>query len=233
VLPKLLNWASSSLEASTNQGTLPHAIIALNFSNTRIQSKLWAVRDATNDLLEANDHLINPVYSSSQVTKLVEKWRKRNRPIKSLRELLRCYYASFQVVRLPEAKDLPRLSRQVSQLHGVIVETCKISYLNKQKVGLLSSAEDLSFYIQQAFTHFSKNLNDPFDFKGYSLIRNPIPQNLGGHILRVALMIQRQYSSRSGDWIFERLSFMVASCFLYDCTTYRKGMTYPDDTSIY
>ncbi|KAH7084592.1 hypothetical protein FB567DRAFT_445911, partial [Paraphoma chrysanthemicola] len=223
VLPKLLEWASSSLEASTNQGTLPHAIIALNFTNTRVQPHLWNVRNATNDLLEANNHLINSAFSSSQVTRLVEKWRRRNRPIRSLRELLRCYYASFQVVRLPEAKDLPRLSRQVSQLHNTIVETCKISFLNKQKVGLLSSSEDLSFYIQQAFTHFSRNLNHPFDFKGYSLIRNPIPQNLGGHILRVALMIQRQYPTRSGAWIFERLSFMVASCFLYDCTTYRKG----------
>ncbi|CAN9422509.1 unnamed protein product [Alternaria alternata] len=223
VLPKLLDWASSSLEASTNQGTLPHAIIALNFSNTRIPSNLWTSRDATNNLLENNDHLINPAYSSAQVTKLVEKWRKRNRPIRSLRDLLHCYYASFQVVRLPEAKDMPRLSKQVSQLHDTIVETCKASYLNKQKVGLLSSAEDLSFYIQKAFTHFSKDLNHPFDFKSYSLIRNPIPQNLGGHILRVAIVMQRQYPNRTGEWIFENLSFMVASCFLYDCATYRKG----------
>ncbi|CAN9415920.1 unnamed protein product [Alternaria alternata] len=223
VLPKLLDWASSSLEASTNQGTLPHAIIALNFSNTRISSNLWMGRDATNNLLENNDHLINPAYSSAQVTKLVERWRKRDRPIRSLRDLLHCYYASFQVVRLPEAKDMPRLSKQVSQLHDTIVETCKASYLNKQKVGLLSSAEDLSFYIQKAFTHFSKDLNHPFDFKSYSLIRNPIPQNLGGHILRVAVIMQGQYPNRTGEWIFENLSFMVASCFLYDCATYRKG----------
>ncbi|OWY57034.1 zinc ion binding protein [Alternaria alternata] len=91
------------------------------------------------------------------------------------------------------------------------------------QVGLLSSAEDLSFYIQKAFTHFSKDLNHPFDFKSYSLIRNPIPQNLGGHILRVAIVMQRQYPNRAGEWIFENLSFMVASCFLYDCATYRKG----------
>ncbi|KAH8624551.1 hypothetical protein IG631_21290 [Alternaria alternata] len=169
------------------------------------------------------DHLINPSYSSAQVTMLIEKWRKRNRPIRSLRDLLHCYYASFQVVRLPEAKDLPRLSKQVSQLHDTIVETCKTSCLNKQKVGFLSSAEDLSFLIQKAFTHFSKDLNRPFDFKSYSLIRNPIPQNLGGHILRVAIVMQRQYPDRPGEWIFEKLSFMVASCFLYDCATYRKG----------
>lgn len=229
----MLSWASSSLEASTNQGTLPHAIIALNFSSTRIKPHLWTVREATNALLESNDHLINSSCSSSQVMKLVEKWRRRNRSIRSLRDLLHCYYASFQVVRLPEAKDLPRLSKQVSQLHSTIVDTCKTSYLQKQKVGLLSSAEDLGFYIQQAFTHFSGNLNQPFDFKKYSLIRNPIPQNLGGHILRVAIMIQRQSPGKSGSRIFEDLSFIVASCFLYDCTTYRKGMTNLSDASTY
>jgi patatin-like phospholipase/acyl hydrolase len=180
-------------------------------------------RDATNNLLENNDHLINPTYSSAQVTKLVEKWRKRNRPIRSLRDLLHCYYASFQVVRLPEAKDMPRLSKKVSQLHDTIVETCKASYLNKQKVGFLSSAEDLSFYIQKAFTHFSKGLNHPFDFKSHSLIRNPIPQNLGDHILGVAIVMQRQYPNRTGEWIFENLSFLVASCFSYDCMTSGKG----------
>jgi hypothetical protein len=180
-------------------------------------------RDATDNLLENMDHLINPSYASAQVTRLVEKWRKRNRPIRSLRDLLHCYYASFQVVRLPEAKDLPRLSKQVSQLHDTIVETCKTSYLNKQKVGLLSSADDLSFYIQNAFTHFSKDLDQPFDFKSYSLIRNPIPQNLGDHILRIAITIQRRHPNWPGEWIFEKLSCMVATCFLYDCITYRKG----------
>ncbi|KAF2735206.1 hypothetical protein EJ04DRAFT_576300 [Polyplosphaeria fusca] len=223
VLPKLFEWASASLEASTNQGTLPHAIIALNFTDTRINPDLWNVRDATRALLEANEHLLNPVHGTSNIMKLADKWRRKKRRIRNIEDLLCCYYASFQVVRLPEAKDLPRLSKQVSCLHTTILETCNNAYLNKKNARLLSSGEDLGFYIQQAFTHFSRNLNQPFDFKDYSLRRNPIPQNLGGHILRVALVIQEQFPDEAGAWIFDKLSFMVASCFLYDCVTYRKG----------
>ncbi|KAF2475025.1 uncharacterized protein BDR25DRAFT_280671 [Lindgomyces ingoldianus] len=223
VLTKLFEWAFASLEASTNQGTLPHAVIAINFTDVRVDSGSWNVQYATNALLHANKHVLESVTGVPKLQKLADKWRRKNKRIHSILDLIHCYYASFQVVRIPDDKNLFLLSKQVSQLHTTIADRCEKAYLSKKRARLLSSAEDFSFYIQQAFNHFSRKLDRPFDFKVYSLRRNPIPQNLGDYILRVAIAIQESSPHETGQWIFEKLSFMVASCFLYDCTTFRKG----------
>ncbi|KAF2792920.1 FabD/lysophospholipase-like protein [Melanomma pulvis-pyrius CBS 109.77] len=223
VLPKLFDWASGSLEASTNQGTLPHAVIALNFTDIHVNSNLWKVPNATQALLTANKHVLEPIIGVPKFQKLADKWRRKGKRIHTILDLIHCYYSSFQVVRLPDEKDLLLLSKQVSQLHTTISERCDVAYLSKKRARLLSSAEDFGFYIQQAFSHFSRNLHHPFDFKEYSFRRNPIPQNLGDHILRMAISIQSRHPQETGEWIFEKLGFMVASCFLYDCINYRKG----------
>ena len=225
VLHKLFDWASESLKASTNQGTLPHAIIAINFTDIQVAKELWDPLNATQHLLNMNKQVLGPLnYGGvSKFLRLKEKWTRKGRVIHSIRDLIHCYYASFSVVRLPDEKDLLLLSKQVSQLHTTIADRCEKSYLEKKRARLLSSSEDFNFYIQQAFTHFSRHLHQPFDFKEYSLRRNPISQNLGDHILRMAIALQQKFPERSGHWIFDKLSFHVASCFLYDCITYRKG----------
>lgn len=221
MLSKLFDWASGSFKASTNQGTLPHAVIALNFSH--VDSNLWDPLIATQKLLDENRHVLDPIEGVPKLQKLADKWRRKNKRIHTIRDLIHCYYASFTVVRLPNEKDLLLLSKQVSQLHTTIVERCQLAYFEKKRARLLFSSEEFGFYIQQAFTHFSRNLHQPFDFKEYSLRRNPIPQNLGDHILRMAISLQKKFSQASGHWIFDKLSFMVTSSFLYDCVTYRKG----------
>ena len=37
----LIDWASSSLEKSLNQPTLPHAVIALNAMDTKVDANEW------------------------------------------------------------------------------------------------------------------------------------------------------------------------------------------------
>jgi len=223
VLPKLLEWAFALLEASTNQGTLPHAVVVLNCSKPGIKGELWAVREAKEDLLKANSHVLESVNGHPEIIKCADKWRRKGKTIRNILDLIHCYYATFNVVRLPDEKNLMLLSTQVTRLRMLVSALCDLSYISKREARLLASAEDFGFYIQQAFSHYSRKLDDPFDFKACSFRRNPIPRNLGDHILRMAITIQDQFPGRPGPWIFEKLSFMVASCFLYDCVSYRQG----------
>ena len=58
-LKLLLEWASTSVELSINAPTLPHAIIVLNDSKTRIDEEEWDSSIATRNLM---DHVANAIY---------------------------------------------------------------------------------------------------------------------------------------------------------------------------
>ncbi|KAJ4295420.1 hypothetical protein N0V90_007432 [Kalmusia sp. IMI 367209] len=211
VLPKLLTWAFALLEASTNQGTLPHAVIVLNCNKPGIRDELWELKSATIDLLQANSHVLQSATGHLDIMKYAEKWRRKGKQIRNVLDLIQCY------------SGLNLKLKEVTRLRLLISRLCEDSYFSKKNARLLASADDFGFYIQQAFSHYSRKLDEPFDFKECSLRRNPIPQNLGDHILRMAIAIQYQFPAKSGPWIFQKLSFMVASCFLYDCVSFRKG----------
>ena len=128
-----------------------------------------------------------------------------------------CYYSSFRVVRIPEGGRYGRMRDQIDKLHRTITDRCHQSFMDKQRARMLSNADQLNTYIQCAFDHFARRLERPFDFVEVSLKNHPIPRDLGGHILQLAIAIQRQCGVENGAWIFERLSTMVASCVLLDC----------------
>lgn len=220
-MPKLLEWAFALLETSTNRGTLPHAIIILNRSDSDIKDELWTLRAAKEDLLAANSHVLESI--DDRLVNCANKWRRRGKQIDNILDLIHCYYASFNVVRFPDKNNIFLLAQQVTRLRLLISKLCEISYLNKKEARFLASADDFGFYIQQAFTHFSCELDYPFDFKEAALKRSAMPQNIGDHTLRLAIFIQAQFPDKTGLWIFERLGFMVAACFLYECVSYRQG----------
>jgi hypothetical protein len=59
VLEKLLKWASSSIEKSVNQPTLPYLIIALNSSEVIPSESQWDVTETTKVFMADNALAIN------------------------------------------------------------------------------------------------------------------------------------------------------------------------------
>jgi hypothetical protein len=80
---------------------------------------------------------------------------------------------------------------------------------------MLSNSENLNIYLQSAFDHFSQDLDMPFNFMDVSFMINPIPQDLAGNILKLAVAMKARYDNPRK--IFEELSLMVASCIILDC----------------
>lgn len=211
---RLIGWAASALEKSSNQPVLPHLIIALNASENSVPPDQWDVEYATRWLLsDDQQHILrNP-----KLQTYAKYWQNRDKSITSVEDLLLSYYYSVRVVRIP-TKGRPKLiSDQTSKLYNEITTACEQSRLQKRSLRMLLEADRLQPYLQYAFDHFSTTLDAPFDFVKVSFLHNPIPNNFGGNILKLAINMMDVWENRlDGEALFTELSALVASCIMLD-----------------
>jgi GTPase SAR1 family protein len=216
VLERLVDWAAAALEKSSNQPVLPHAIIAFNASENNIPEELWDVDHATEALLES---LSRTVYQNATFKKYAQFWRERDRQIESVQELVLSYYSSLRVIRIPTLGRPMLIRTQVEKLSDMIRWASKEARELKLESRMLLDADELQPYLQYAFDHFANNLHTPFDFVQASLTNSPIPHNLGGNILKLALQIMERWEDvANASTIFEELSYLVASSILLEAT---------------
>lgn len=208
----LIKWARTSIEKSLNQPTLPHAIIALNATDTKIDSRFWDTEYATSSLMS---DVAGAVDRDPYYQELKNFWVARGKTINNTKDLLECYYSSITVVRIPADGRYMMIDEQVQALHDTLSKRCKDSFHAKRRSRMLSNSDDLNVYLQKAFDHFTSDLDAPFNFMEVSFTMNSIPLDFGGHVLKLAVAMKAQLSS--AEEIFEKLSFMVASCILLDC----------------
>ncbi|KAF2012508.1 hypothetical protein BU24DRAFT_442957 [Aaosphaeria arxii CBS 175.79] len=213
VLSMLINWASTSLEKSVNQPALPHAIIALNATDTKVDPQEWNSEHATHSLMST---ISGAIHRDSKFRQLAEEWRARGKKIKTMKHLLECFYSSITVVRVPGEGRYMMIDDQISKLREIINKTCAESFNAKRKSRMLSNSETLNVYLQCAYDHFASDLHKPFDFMDVSFKINPIPLDFGGNILKLAVALKSRYVDNPRR-IFEELSYMVSSCILLDC----------------
>ncbi|RSL81830.1 hypothetical protein CEP52_017116 [Fusarium oligoseptatum] len=176
----------ASIDKSVNQPTLPHAVIVLN-ATEYVDDKEWDINTATRLLM---DDIRSAIRQVPQVEEYARFWRENGRTISSTHDLLKCYYASVSVVRVPSRGHYMLMGEQVQKLFELIQRKCEESLLNKKRLRMLATAETLQIYLQAAFDHFAQNLTVPFDFIKGALKHNPVPRDLGGNILKLALFMQ-------------------------------------------
>lgn len=220
-LERLLKWGQASLETSINQATLPHAIIAVNAADINVANREWDNRHATTQLLRSVPTDVSRV---PYFRELADIWRSKGRIIDTVSDLFSCYYSSFTIVRIPIAGRSGLLLAQMNELRDQITRCCTESYKAKRKARMLSDSDELGIFMQAAFDHFASDPERPFNFIEVSLSINPIPKNIGGNILHLAIAIQKRDQKADSKRIFNKLSKLVASCVFLDCVRYRKGL---------
>jgi len=214
VLERLVKWAAAALEMSSNQPVLPHAIIALNACENNIDAKLWDVRTATEAVFESLSKTVN---QNATFKQFAQFWRERGREIDTVEQLMRSYYSTIQVIRIPSQGRPKIIQQQVEKLYNGIMLDCISARQAKAHVRMLLDAEELQSYLQCAFDHFASTLNSPFDFVQASFSNSPIPLDFGGNILKLAINVMEVWQNRvDARTIFEELSYMVASCIMFD-----------------
>ena len=129
------------------------------------------------------------------------------------------YYSSLRVIRIPTIGRPMLIRAQVEKLSDMIRWASKEARELKLESRMLLDADELQPYLQYAFDHFANNLHTPFDFVQASLTNSPIPHNLGGNILKLALQIMERWEDiANASTIFEELSYLVASSILLEAT---------------
>lgn len=202
------------MEKSVNQPTLPHAIIALNSTDMSVDKNEWDCNVATEKLLST---VSGAFLRDAQYKEYADLWTNKGKVIRSMKDLLECYYASVRVVRIPKKGRYMLMDSQVTKLHEEILTSCNLSYASKRQARMLSNSDELNVYLQSAFDHFSQNLDAPFNFIEVAWKNNPIPNDFGGNILKLAVAIQKASRFHSYIKIFQELSTMVATCIVLDC----------------
>ncbi|KAK0902288.1 hypothetical protein LTR91_025072 [Friedmanniomyces endolithicus] len=226
VLTKLLDWGVAALETSINQPSLPHCVVVQNGSDPGIDSREWEIDYATQNLLMTVKGALDFVEGVPRFRELANKWRGLGKHIYTVEDLILRYYSSFRVVRVPAGPSYMIINEQIGRLQRAIRNGCEASFCSKRQARMLTNADELYTYLQCGFDHFTAHLDLPFNFMHVSLLRNPIPNDFGGHILQLCVTICRRrgnYAPRRLAWIFEKLSVVLASCVLLDCARFRKG----------
>ncbi|KAK3707125.1 hypothetical protein LTR37_012294 [Vermiconidia calcicola] len=226
VLAKLLEWGVSALEKSINQPALPHCIVAVNGTDPAVDEKEWDINYATQSLLSTVKGALDYVEGVPRFRELAEHWRALGKHIYTVEDLILRYYSSFKVIRIPSRPRYTTINEQIGKLHTAIKQNCDESFRSKRRARMLTNADELNTYLQSGFDHFTTHLHIPFNFMQVSLLRNPIPNDFGGHILQLCTTISSQQPNHQPgrvSWMFEKMSVMLASCVLLDCARFRKG----------
>ena len=204
----------TSLESSINQPALPYAIIVLNATDPAIDEDEWDIATATKRLM---DHVAYAVHDNPFFVSYAQHWRRKGKSVNSMLDLIRCYYADISVVRIPAKGRYMLANAQINKLHHEIVIHCDASFSAKDDAHMLSSVDELNTYLQAGFDHFTTKEDQPFNFVDVAFRNNPIPRDFGDHVLFMAAKIRKVVRIRDGPELFERLSYMVASCIFTDC----------------
>jgi hypothetical protein len=215
VVVKLVDWAHQAIEKSCNQSVLPHAVIVLNKAGTSNSGKndRWDPDCVTDTQLEA---IKKALEKKKELKEKVAFWIKRNVNIKTIKNLLECYYASVKVIRIPKLHDPELLEHQVSKLYDTISAKCNESQERRRQCRMRLDAVKLHLYLRNAFDHFATYADKPFDFVKASFDINPISPSFGlrDGILRLAITVQPLIEDHSGLLVWQRISRVIASCFM-------------------
>lgn len=214
VFERLMKWAAAALETSSNQAILPHAIIVLNASENDLDPSLWDARTNTVSIL---DSLAQTINRNETFKKYAQWWRERGKTIDNLEQLVLCYYSSIVVLRMPSNGRPKLMQEQVEKLYDGMVSASMAARHRRNELRMLFDAEDFQSYLHMAFNHYAGTLQHPFDFVQASFVNSPIPPDFGGNILKLALHIMDRWKDRANAVdIFQQMSYMVASCIMFD-----------------
>ncbi|KAK1613532.1 hypothetical protein BDP81DRAFT_443725 [Colletotrichum phormii] len=224
IVTSLLSWGKSSIDKSLNQPTLPHAVVVLNATEPASDDE-WDVDTATSCLMET---VRQAVFRNADFRKHAEAMRSTGKKIETTQDLLECYYASISVIRIPNGRQPRLLLKQVQSLHDLLGLKCGESFMSKDRVRMLATADQLQTYLHSAFDHFSQNRDQPFNFLKDALKQRPVPRDFDGYVVDLAASISRNSTTNFSSERFNTARIlgtmvpMIASCVMLDTARQRR-----------
>ena len=220
VVEDLLKWADKNYKGSTNLPSKPHVVIAINKCESATPSDQWNTSNATAHLLSTTNSQIRKNVIFAKYAKI---WESRALEIEDMRDLLKCYYSSVNVVRIPHKSRYKLLNDQRYKLYNLILDSCNRSSEVKLQKRMLADVDEFGLFLSLAFDHFAESLDEPFDFIQASIRSNPLPESFHNNIYNFALMVMRQcHLWEETAAHFDIITPMVASCIMLDSSRHRR-----------
>ncbi|KAF2158446.1 hypothetical protein M409DRAFT_31046 [Zasmidium cellare ATCC 36951] len=216
VLTKLLDWGAAALERSVNQPTLPHCVVILNAADPGLDDAEWEVNAATQTLLDSLHH------ADPSCRRVKDHWSRLGYEVKTTKDLLLRYYASFAAIRMPTKPSYERMDGQIHRLRRLLRAGCQQAAIARHNAGVTMSAAEFKTYLSHGLDHFTNHLFKPFDFLRIDLIRSAAPITFQDHVLQLCIVVSsamRAQALTSESKIIrtlENLSPVLASCILLD-----------------
>lgn len=222
-----MKWADKNYKGSTNLPSKPHVIIAINKCEPATPEDQWSIRNATAHLLSATNSQIR---KNVTFAKYASIWESRALEIEDMRDLLKCYYSSVSVVRIPHKSRYNLLNEQRDKLYELIVDCCLRSYQAKLAKRMLADVDEFGLYLSLAFDHFAESLDVPFDFIRASLKSHPPPETFHANLYSFILQV-RNWKGFVGQvqTLFDLVKPMVASCIMLDSSRNQRMGQYTSD----
>jgi hypothetical protein len=190
--------------------------VELQLTNTKPNSPWW-----NNDITEVQLRKYSKcIENDPSLSKLVKYWGKeRNKPIKTLHELILCYYSGIKIICIPHMTSpsaAPLLLAQYQKLRAEISEAVVQTKKMRIEAELLMNSEELNIYLGDAFNHFSTDATQPFNFLSAAVAHNPVRTTFKTHIINTALRLMETNSFDAGWKVFVELAPLIASTILLD-----------------
>jgi hypothetical protein len=137
-------------------------VIAVNAATLNVATQReWDIDYATESVLRS----VRPsLHRKNYFKNLAQSWSSKGRRINSIDDLIRCYYSSFSVVRIPAEGRYGFLDKQIVALGSAITSCCDDALNAKRRANMLSNSDELSMFLLSAFDHFTLDLQTPFNF---------------------------------------------------------------------
>ena len=147
----------------------------------------------------------------------MKKWKVRDKEIRTLKDLILCYYSGIKIICIPHNRIAPGpfLIEQYKALYQHLVWASDETRKLRQQRGLLWDWHQLDIYLGSAFDHFSRDPVQPFNFLNAGFRYNPVRSTFHTHILAAAIRIKDRKQDISVN-IFEKLAPLIASSILLD-----------------
>jgi len=156
----------------------------------------------------------------SNLSELQDEWHEKGNLIKTIRELVLCYYCEIEVACIPSTAGVPiNITGQFDKLRSTILKATKATSDGRKAAGTLMGGENQDFYFRRAFDHFSASYGKekiPFNFLK---VENQFESGSGAgvtHIIKAATQLMGDNRYATGIHLFTELENLLASAIVLD-----------------
>lgn len=145
------------------------------------ENRTATVEDFTNQLLRSFE-------KAEQYGVLRAKWKARGKQIKDARELIECYYDSFNVISIPAhtTSNPPaataNVSAQIKKLYETIHKSSEAMRMKRTASGLDFDVSMLNQYLETSIKVLARDYRSSLDFHELSESDSPLPTKFSEHM---------------------------------------------------